>query len=396
MLVTGFDIIFFWVARMMMMGLHFMKDIPFSTVYIHRLVRDEKGAKMSKSKGNVIDPLHLIDDYGADALRFTLAAMAAQGRDIKLAESRVEGYRNFATKLWNACRFAEMNSCALPPHFNPAGVEETISRWIAHETSSVIREVTEAIEAYRFNDAAGAIYRFVWNIYCDWYLEFAKPVLLGEEGAAKVETRAMIAWARDEILKLLHPFMPFITEELWAVTAKRESVLALAEWSQGPGAYDPRAEEEIGWVIAVISAIRSARAEMNITVPLPLVLARTSDQIWQRSQRWSEFLKRMGRISEISRVPSYAPGTIQLVVRNETIGLALSGLVDLSAERARLDKELAKAEADIKRVDAKLANDKFVANAPEEIVEEEKEKRDAAMTRKAKIVEALERLKNAA
>src|ERR1700754_3757133 len=229
-LVTGFDIIFFWVARMMMMGLHFMKEAPFPTVYIHALVRDEKGAKMSKSKGNVIDPLHLIDDYGADALRFTLAAMAAQGRDIKLSTQRVEGYRNFATKLWNACRFAEMNGCALPKGFDPSQARETLNRWIAHETSRATREVSEAIEAYRFNDAAGAIYRFVWNVYCDWYLELAKPVLLGEEGPAKAETRAMIAWARDEILKLLHPFMPFITEELWAVTAKRDTLLALAAW----------------------------------------------------------------------------------------------------------------------------------------------------------------------
>src|ERR1700688_1881154 len=231
-LVTGWDIIFFWVARMMMMGIHFMKEPPFSTVYIHRLVRDEKGAKMSKSKGNVIDPLGVIDDYGADALRFALAAMAAQGRDIKLAAQRVEGYRNFATKLWNACRFAEMNACALPAGFDPTQAKQTLNRWIAHETTRAGREVTEAIEAYRFNDAAGAIYRFVWNVYCDWYLELAKPVLMGEEGAAKSETRAMVAWARDEILKLLHPFMPFITEELWAVTAKRDGLLALAPWSR--------------------------------------------------------------------------------------------------------------------------------------------------------------------
>src|SRR6202030_3738309 len=229
-LVTGFDIIFFWVARMMMMGLHFMKEAPFPTVYIHALVRDEKGAKMSKSKGNVIDPLHLIDDYGADALRFTLAAMAAQGRDIKLAESRVEGYRNFATKLWNACRFAEMNACVLPAGFDPTQAKETLNRWIAHETARAAREVTEAIEAYRFNDAAGVIYRFVWNVFCDWYIELAKPALMGEDGGAKSETRAMVAWARDGILKLLHPFMPFITEELWAVTAKRDGLLALAPW----------------------------------------------------------------------------------------------------------------------------------------------------------------------
>ena len=219
-LVTGFDIIFFWVARMMMMGLHFMKEVPFRTVYIHALVRDEKGAKMSKSKGNVIDPLALIDEYGADALRFTLAAMAAQGRDIKLATSRVEGYRNFATKLWNACRFAEMNGCATLPGFEALEVEETLNRWIGHELARAVRETTEAIEAFRFNDAANTVYRFVWNVYCDWYLELSKPTLLGPDSEAKNETQAMIAFVRDQILALLHPFMPFITEELWAVTAE--------------------------------------------------------------------------------------------------------------------------------------------------------------------------------
>ena len=219
-LVTGFDIIFFWVARMMMMGLHFMKDIPFHDVYIHALVRDASGAKMSKSKGNVIDPLALIDEYGADALRFTLAAMAAQGRDIKLSTQRVEGYRNFATKLWNAARFAEMNECATVEGFDPQSAKQVLNRWIAHETAKAAAEVTEAIQAYRFNDAAGAAYRFVWNIYCDWYLELAKPLLTGADETAKAETRAMVAWARDEILKLLHPFMPFITEELWAVTSQ--------------------------------------------------------------------------------------------------------------------------------------------------------------------------------
>ena len=231
-LVTGFDIIFFWVARMMMMGLHFMKEVPFRTVYIHALVRDEKGAKMSKSKGNVIDPLALIDEYGADALRFTLAAMAAQGRDIKLAKSRVEGYRNFATKLWNACRFAEMNGCATLPGFEPDDAEEVLNRWIAHETARTVDEVTAALEAYKFNEAASAVYQFVWNVYCDWYIELAKPVLLGPESPAKTETCAMVAWARDQILALLHPFMPFITEELWAVTAEggvaRDGLLALS------------------------------------------------------------------------------------------------------------------------------------------------------------------------
>jgi valyl-tRNA synthetase len=398
-LVTGFDIIFFWVARMMMMGLHFMKEVPFPIVYIHALVRDASGAKMSKSKGNVIDPLEVIDEYGADALRFTLAAMAAQGRDIKLSAERVAGYRNFATKLWNAARFAEINGCMRDPDFDPRRAKETLNRWIAHETAKTVAEVTEAIEAYRFNEAAAAAYRFVWNIYCDWYLEMAKPVLAGADGAAKSETRAAAAWALDEILKLLHPFMPFLTEELWRVTAeqgpKRDHLLALDAWPAHEGVGDARAEAEIGWVVDLISAIRSVRSEMNVNVPLPLVLAGVSDQVWQRSQRWSEFIKRTARISEITRAVAYGSGTIQLVVRSETVGLILSGLVDLAAERARLAKEMARAEADIARVDAKLGNANFVARAPEEVVEEEKEKRDEAQARKAKLAEALERLKGA-
>ena len=428
-LVTGFDIIFFWVARMMMMGMHFMKDVPFPTVYIHALVRDEKGAKMSKSKGNVIDPLNLIDQFGADALRFTLAAMAAQGRDIKLATSRVEGYRNFATKLWNATRFAEMNECMLPAGFDPTAAEQVLNRWIAHETVKATREVTEAIEAYRFNDAAGAAYRFVWNVYCDWYLELAKPFMMGEDGPAKTETRAMVAWARDEILKLLHPFMPFITEELWAVTAKRDSLLVLTPWSRratsntreqealivATAASDPivapilladsapasedfaddAAEAEIGWVVDLITAVRSLRAEMNI-VPAtltPLVLVAASAEMQARAQRWSDVIKRLARIADISFADKAPEGTVQLIVRGEVAGLPLKGLIDVAAEQARLDKELAKAEGDIKRADTKLSNEKFVANAAEEIVEEEREKRAAAEARKAKVLEAIERLK---
>jgi len=428
-LVTGFDIIFFWVARMMMMGMHFMKDVPFPTVYIHALVRDEKGAKMSKSKGNVIDPLALIDEYGADALRFTLAAMAAQGRDIKLSPQRVEGYRSFATKLWNSCRFAEMNDCVLPADFDPTATKQTLNRWIAHETARALREVTEAIEAYRFNDAANAVYRFVWNVYCDWYIELAKPVLLGEESEAKTETRAMIAWARDEILKLLHPFMPFITEELWMVTASRDGLLALAPWSRKAdvmtpaqlallattGMNDPllpapvllpfdpvefsdnSAESEIGWVIDLIAAIRSVRVELNIapSTLTALVLAGVSEETRARALRWTDVIKRMARLSEIAFADSAPEGAVQLLVRGEVAALPLKGLIDIEAERARLDKEIAKAEADIRRVDAKLSNEKFVANAPEEIVEDEKDKREAALARKAKITEALERLKNA-
>jgi valyl-tRNA synthetase len=401
-LVTGFDIIFFWVARMMMMGLHFQKQVPFRDVYIHALVRDASGAKMSKSKGNVIDPLGLIDEYGADALRFTLASMAAQGRDIKLSTQRVEGNRNFATKLWNAARFAEINGCVRDPDFDPRQVKEVLNRWIAHETAKAAREVTASIEAYKFNDAANAAYRFVWNVYCDWYLELIKPVLTGADGAAKTETRATAAWALDEILKLLHPFMPFVTEELWRVTAeqgpKRHHMLALGAWPQHDGLDNAEAEAEIGWVVDLINAIRSVRVEMNIppATQLPLVLAGGSPQTAARARNWSEFVQRLARVADISFADAPPQGAVQLVIRGEVAALPLKGVIDLAAERARLAKEMAKADADIARVDAKLNNANFIARAPEEVVEEEKEKREEAQARKAKIAEAMERLTGAA
>jgi valyl-tRNA synthetase len=401
-LVTGFDIIFFWVARMMMMGLHFMKEIPFHTVYIHALVRDERGAKMSKSKGNVIDPLELIDEYGADALRFTLAAMAAQGRDIKLSTQRVEGYRNFTTKLWNACRFAEMNECVTVAGFDPASNMETLNRWIAHETQKASHEVSEAIEAYKFNDAANGLYRFIWNIYCDWYLELVKPVLVGVDGPAKTETRAMVAWVRDEILKMLHPFMPFVTEELWRVTAEqgpaREGLLALAPWPKYTRLSDHAAEAEIGWVIDIVTAIRSLRAEMNLTVAteLPVVLAGVSAETDARAGRWADMIRRLARLSSLSVAKTVPPGSIQLVVRGEVAALPLKGVIDFAAEEARLGKELGRVDSDIARVDAKLNNPKFMQNAAEEAVEEAREKREEAEGRRARIMEALERLKGAA
>ncbi len=250
-LVTGFDIIFFWVARMMMMGLHFMKDIPFHDVYIHRLVRDATGAKMSKSKGNVVDPLGVIDQYGADALRFTLARGAAQGHDIRLGPQDVESNRNFATKLWNAARFAEMNECFIVSDFNPASVKELINQWIISQLADTLGKIELALSDYRFNDAANAIYHFVWDFYCDWYLELTKPIFVTPQlnEAAKRETRATVAYVRDQILKVLHPFMPFITEELWGVTEneRKEPMLALAAWpTQQPRFAD--AHEEVGWL----------------------------------------------------------------------------------------------------------------------------------------------------
>ncbi len=400
-LVTGFDIIFFWVARMMMMGMHFMKEVPFRDVYIHRLVRDEKGAKMSKSKGNVVDPLGIIDDYGADALRFTLARGAAQGHDIRLSPQTVEINRNFATKLWNAARFVEFNGAGRVAGFEPKSVKETLNRWIAHETAKATREVTEAIEGYRFNEAADAAYRFVWNVYCDWYVELSKPLLTGPDGAAKDETRATAAWALDEILKLLHPFMPFITEELWRVTAetgpRRDTLLVLAPWPKHDGLDDAEAEAEIGWLIDLVTAIRSVRVEMNIAAntPIPVVLAGASAETKARAGRWAEFAKRLARVADITFADAPPPGSVQLLIRGEVAALPLKGVIDFAAERVRLDKEMQKAEADIKRVDQKLGNPKFVENAPEEIIEGEREKREEAAARRAKIVEALERLKTA-
>jgi valyl-tRNA synthetase len=385
-----------------MMGLHFMQEVPFHTVYIHALVRDERGAKMSKSKGNVIDPLELIDEYGADALRLTLAAMAAQGRDIKLSTQRVEGYRNFATKLWNACRFAEMNHCVTVPSFDPRSAKETLNCWIAHETGKAAREITEAIEAYKFNDAAGAAYRFVWNIFCDWYLELAKPVLQGADGPAKNETRAMTAWVRDEILKLLHPFTPFVTEELWQVTGEsgsvRDGFLALAPWPKLAGLDDLEAEAEIGWVVEIVGAIRSVRAEMNITpaAEIPLVLVAASAATQARASRWAETMRRLARLSDISLAQRPPQGAVQLIVRGEVAALPLKGVVDFAAEKARLDKEMARVKSDIARIDAKLANADFVARAPEDVVEGEREKREEAEARRLKLDEALERLKGAA
>lgn len=397
-LVTGFDIIFFWVARMMMMGLHFMDEIPFHTVYIHALVRDEKGAKMSKSKGNVIDPLSVIDQYGADALRFTLAAMAAQGRDIKLAMSRVEGYRNFATKIWNAARFAEMNECRRVADFAPGAVMDVLNKWAISECANACSEITQAIESYRFNDAAGAAYKFVWNVFCDWYLELAKPIFQGEDEATKAETRASVAFVLDEICKLLHPFMPFLTEELWRIKGgdgpARESVLALASWPQLNSYKNAEAEAEIGWVVDLVSEIRSARSETNVPAGahIPLVLVNASDEVRRHVGQWGDMISRLARLSDIGFAETAPKSSVQLIVRGEVAALPLEGIVDIDAEKARLAKEIGKLEADVAKIDAKLANKDFLARAPEEVVEEQRERRDDALSRKEKMTDAMKRL----
>jgi valyl-tRNA synthetase len=393
-LVTGFDIIFFWVARMMMMGLHFMKEAPFHTVYIHALVRDEKGQKMSKSKGNVIDPLDLIDQYGADALRFTLAAMAAQGRDIKLSTQRVEGYRNFTTKLWNAARFCEMQGCVLDPAFDPKAARLVLNRWILGALQETAATVSEAIEQYRFNDAAGALYAFVWNVFCDWYLELAKPVLGGTDETARNETRATAAFVLDGIFALLHPFMPFVTEELWGKTATRDALLISSAWPLYEGLRDEDAAEEIGWVVRLISEIRSVRAEMNVPAgaKIPCVLVGAQPHTIDLAKSWETEILRLARLESLTPAASVPKGAAQIVLGEAVAALPLEGVIDFTAERARLGKELEKTDKDIAGIDSRLGNPGFVAKAPEEVIEEAKERKETLTARRAKIVEALERL----
>jgi valyl-tRNA synthetase len=393
-LVTAYDIIFFWVARMMMMGTHFMKEVPFHDVYIHALVLDAKGQKMSKTKGNVMDPLGVIDEYGADALRFTLAAMAAQGRNIRISEQRIEGYRNFATKLWNAARFAEMNECVRQKKFEPKRVKATLNRWIAGEVERTASAVTAGIEAYKFNEAATAIYEFTWGTFCDWYLELAKPILVGTDEAAKAETRATIAWALDQILKLLHPFMPFITEELWArlveVGIERDSLLALSAWPKFSGLANAEADEEIGWLVRLVSEVRSVRSEMNVPggAKVPLVLVGAGPAERQRTQQHEETIERLARLVDITFAKAPPKGAAQIVLGTMTAALPLSDIIDMGAERARLVREMDKCKSEIAKIDAKLANEAFVAKAPPEVVEENRERR-------AEFEETLKRLQAA-
>lgn len=433
-LITGFDIIFFWVARMMMMGLHFRKEIPFQDVYIHALVRDEKGRKMSKSLGNVMDPIDIIEGveletlvekrvsslpnnnpeqfnrdkklvtnatksdypkginaYGADALRFTLAIMAAQGRDVKMSMSRVEGYRNFATKLWNASRFAEMNECVRQQDFDPANVSHMTNQWIVGEVDRAVETVTTALEGYKFNEAAGTTYEFVWGVFCDWYLELVKPILTGDDEALKAETRATVAWVLDQILKLLHPFMPFITEELWAHMVnhgvKRRTLLTQSTWPSVNGLLKADADEEVNWVIRLISEIRSVRSEMNIPggAQIPLVVTGDSKRVGDRMQRHQETVRRVARLDDISFAKSAPKGAALLVIGDTTFALPLEGVIDMEAERARLAKEITAAEKDLAKMNAKLSNPKFVERAKPEAVEETKE-------RKAELEDMLQRL----
>ncbi len=403
-LVTGFDIIFFWVARMMMMGIHFMGDVPFRDIYIHALVRDEKGQKMSKSKGNIIDPLDLIDKYGCDALRFTLAALAAQGRDVKLAESRVEGYRNFATKLWNAARFCQMNECRPVAGFDPGAVRQTVNRWIVGKTAEAADKVGAAIENYRYDAAAGGAYQFVWGSFCDWYLEFAKPIFTGADEDAKVETRATAAWVLEQILHLLHPLMPFITEELWCQTAERSESLMLRPWPKLASLHDASAEAEMDWVVRVISAVRAVRSEMNVppSAQVDLLVSGLAPARRAWAATHTDLIVRLARLADFApdadaaRVAQASShGAAQMVVDEATLVMPLGGVIDVDKERARLDKEIARLQGEIAKVDKKLGNADFIARAPEEVVVEQRERRDDWSAAVIRLREALDRLSGA-
>jgi len=379
-LVTGFDLIFFWIARMMMMGLHFMGDVPFKTVYMHALVRDSKGQKMSKSKGNVVDPLDLIGKFGTDALRFTLTAMAAQGRDIRLSEDRVEGYRNFATKIWNAARYCEMNGCTVDPSFDPATVTYTPNRWIVGEIAATQSAIDKALEAYKFNDAAGAIYQFVWGTFCDWYLEFTKPVL-AVGGPDAEEVKKTTAWVFDQILILLNPFMPFITEELYEKIAERsdKKPLLTFDWPEYPESLrDMKAMMEMVWMTRFISDIRSVRSDMNVPAgaKILLLVKDAGPETKERLARYDEIIRRMARLETIELTDDKPPaGSIQTIVDEATLIMPVADIIDLDKERARLKKEIDKLQGNINKINQKLENKQFTNNAPEEIVEEQRTRR---------------------
>ncbi|MBX7200303.1 MAG: valine--tRNA ligase [Rhodospirillaceae bacterium] len=398
-LVTGFDIIFFWVARMMMMGMHFMGDVPFRDVYIHALVRDEKGQKMSKSKGNVMDPLDLCNVYGTDAVRFTLAAMAAQGRDIKLAESRIAGYRNFVTKIWNAARFSQMNECVIKPDFNPATVSTTLNKWIVAKTAEAAATVSGAIEAYRFNDAANGLYQFTWGTFCDWFLEFAKPVFMGTDEAAKAETRATTSWVLDQILLIGHPMIPFVTETLWEELANaagitRATELINAPWPSYEGMAAKDAQAEIDWVVDTISAIRSVRVEMGISpaIQLAATVKGAGAATQALLERHNALICANARLSSIEISDTIPPAAAQVVAGEATVFLPMEGIIDLGKEKDRLKKEIARLEGEIAGIVKKLSNESFVAKAPAEVVEENRDRQAAAEAAKAKMTEALARI----
>lgn len=400
-LITGFDIIFFWVARMMMMQYAVVGQKPFDTVYVHALVRDEHGKKMSKSTGNVIDPLDMIDEYGADAVRFTLTAMAAMGRDLKLSTDRIAGYRNFGTKLWNATRFAEMNDAFDPDQGAPelgqlSDVKLTLNKWIIGEVAKTLHEVDTALAAYRFNDAANALYAFVWGKFCDWYVEFSKPVFFGENADDIAETRVTMAWVLDQCLILLHPIMPFVTEELWGNTATRPKMLIHADWPtyQTTDLVDENADLEMNWVIALIEEIRSVRVQMHVPaglkIPmLQLELNPAGQTAWDRN---SALIMRLARVDSLTPTKEMPKGAVTIAAEGGLFALPLADIIDVKEEKERLNKTIGKLEKDLGGLRGRLNNPKFIASAPPQVVTESRALLVAKEEEMGKLRDALTRL----
>jgi valyl-tRNA synthetase len=372
-LITGQDILFFWVARMMMMSQAVMAQDPFHTIYLHQLVRDAKGEKMSKTKGNVIDPLDMIDQYGADALRFSNAQMAAIGGVLKISEDRIKGYRNFGTKLWNAFSFADHYTIPYPGDPTRPEATLTLNKWIIGETGKLRETVDAALHAYRFNDAADALYAFTWGKVCDWYLEFSKPILQGEDAAAKLETEQTLRWVLDQCLILLHPIMPFITEELWGLADTRAKMLCHADWpSYGSTLVDTDADREMNWVIGLIDNTRSARAQAHVPagaqVPLLVTgLDAKGQSAWDNN---AALIQRLARIDSLTHVDSFPKGCVTIPMDGGTFGLPLAGLIDVAAEIARLEKTSQKLAKELGGLRGRLNNPAFVASAPDDVVEE--------------------------
>ena len=394
-LITGQDILFFWVARMMMMQLAVVDQIPFDTVYLHGLVRDAKGKKMSKSTGNVIDPLDIIDEYGADALRFTNAAMASIGGVLKLDMQRIQGYRNFGTKLWNAARFAEMNE-AVPSDGTIPMADQAVNKWIIGETAKVREVVDAAFETYRFNDAAQALYAYVWGKVCDWYVELSKPLLNGDNEAATKETRRVMGWVIDQCLILLHPIMPFITEELWGALGERAKMVVQADWPTYSAAelVDPAADREMNWVISLIEGIRSARSQMRVPAGLriPMIVTELDDTgqaAWKRNEA---MILKLARVVDLAHADAFPKGTITVAVHGGTFGLPLADIIDIEAEKERLEKSLGKLAKELGGLRGRLNNPKFVASAPDEVVAEARANLAEREEEEAQLKAAMDRL----
>ena len=396
-LVTGFDIIFFWVARMMMMSMYMMKRVPFKKCYIHGLVRDEQGRKMSKSKGNTVDPMETIEKYGADALRFFMAAMETQGRDINLSDSRIQGYRNFATKLWNAARFCEMNECYSVKDFDVTSAKLEISKWIMAKAKEASAEVTENLNNFRFSDAANAVYQFIWGTFCDWYIELIKPIFYGENADEIKEIRAVTAWTLDRILVMLHPFMPFITEELWDNLTIRSGKLIHAAWPTDE-TVNGADKNEIDRAIDIISAIRSLRSAMNLPAGAKLhaFVKDAAAETLSVVERQKALICKLARLEELDALGNreVTKDMVQTVSREAAILIPLKGVVDFEAERARLQKELETLNKNLEGYSRKLNNESFVAKAPAAVVAEEKRRQAEAQENKAKVEEALARIAN--